>query len=40
MNDVNEQIEHAIEIAEALANPLMGPALDEASCILGWSCGH
>ena len=33
MNEVNEQIEHAHEIAEALANPLMGPAIDEASCV-------
>lgn len=29
MNAVNEQIEHANEIAEALANPLSGPPIDE-----------
>ena len=38
MNEVNEQIEHAHEIAEALANPLMGPAIDEASCVCVWAC--
>jgi hypothetical protein len=36
MSDVNEQIDHANEIAEALANPLNGPALDEASCSSLW----
>jgi hypothetical protein len=31
MNQVNEQMEHANEIAEALANPIMGPIMDDVS---------
>ena len=34
MNQVNEQIEHANEIGEALATPLGGTALDEVSFFL------
>ena len=35
MNAVNEQMEHANEIAEALANPLAGPPLDEVRWMKG-----